>query len=88
MLETAVLLTHEGCVTEIEHRYQDRVFCGHPSVTELEICRDAAAHREHADFCEEMAERQLAAAFRSTYETDFQYLEESLLTAGGFPAWE
>lgn len=78
MLETMAHLTHDNCAVEVEYRYQDRAFDGHASVTELEICREFGEYEAHSMFCEEAAERQLAAAFRSTYETDIQHLEESL----------
>lgn len=86
MLETAVAITHERCVLEQEARYNDRVFAGHGSVTELDICRELREYHDHADLCDQQAERDLDAAFRSTYETDIQYREESFLTAGGFTA--
>lgn len=78
MLETMPHLTHDRCAVLLE----TGEFAGHQSITELEICAENFAYQEHADFCEAMAERQLEAAFRSTYETDFQYLEESLRVPG------
>lgn len=86
MLETAVAIMHERCVLEEEARYNDRAFAGHGSVTELNLCRELREWHDHADLCDQQAERDLDAALRSTYETDIQYLEESLLTPGGLPA--
>lgn len=78
MLETMPHLMHDRCAVLLE----TGEFHGHQSVTELEICADEFDYREHAEFCEQMAERQLEAAFRATYETDFQYREESLRAPG------
>lgn len=86
MLETAITITHENCVMEQEYRYNDRAFAGHASVTELEVCRELREWHDFADLCDQQAERDLDAAFRSAYETDIQYLDESLLTPAGFTA--
>lgn len=83
-LETLPNLIHTHCYAALDADWLNKsAFEGHQSVTEVEICEDRFTAYETAEAAQweadEMAER---VAFRSTYETDIQYLEESIYVAG------
>lgn len=86
MLETAVTLKHERCVIAEEARFNDRVFGGHGSVTELEVCRELREWHDFSDLQEQMSFQAAADAERAVeraLENQWDDPDEGLRTAGG-----
>lgn len=86
MLETAVTLTHDRCVIEQEYRFKDRVFAGHGSVTELEVCRELREWHDFSDLQEDLSFQAAADAERAVeraLENQWDDPDEALRTASG-----
>jgi hypothetical protein len=87
MLETMAHLTHSRCMHEVE--IPD--FTGHATVTEVELCEDyyGAWESQEVDHEAEIyAENGWLRFAEGGWDPMGTYLAESLLTAGGAPAWD
>jgi len=86
MLETMPHLTHDRCAVLLE----TGEFAGHQSVTELEVCEDyyGAWESQEPDYAAEIAaENGWLRYAEGGWDPMGTYLAESLMTAGGRPAY-
>lgn len=87
MLETMPHLTHERCAVMLE----TGEYAGHQSVTELEICADYYGAWESEEALMEDVRYAEGAWLRYAeggWDPMGVYLAESLMTAGGQPAYD
>lgn len=86
MLETMAHLTHDRCM----HAVEIEGFQGHLTVTEVELCSDyfTAWEDQEVDHEAEIhAENAWLRFAEGGWDPMGTYAAESLLTAGGAPAW-